>query len=134
MRWISVLYALALASSAAAQTHPCDEPPQTTAQKGSKLGFCHDLKDAEGFGLAVPGFVLYIDTQPIDLGSSLTPIGNPSSTGLYYFEVSLPTNYSRGIYSVWLVAYNVEGQSSPSPTIQWQIGGPPTSPKGPRVK
>src|SRR4051812_35065074 len=48
---------LLLAGDARAQqVHPCDEPPQTTPQKASRVGWCHDLRDDDGLPVAVVAF------------------------------------------------------------------------------
>lgn len=117
-----------------AQVHPCDQPDQTTATKGSKTGWCHDLKDADGFVVNANaiGFRLSVAGVLTDLGARV-PIGSPSQAGLYYFEASLPTATGRGLYPVYVEAYSAEGTSPPSTTITWQVGGPPNKPQKPRI-
>lgn len=124
---------LTCASPVVAQVHKCDEPEQTVATKGSKVGWCHDLKDADGFTVAPNevSFRLTINGAVTDLGPR-TPLGNPSASGLYYFEVALPSA-PRGLYPVSVVAYNAEGTSPASNVVTWQVGGPPNKPIRPRI-
>lgn len=124
--------AFVLVGSASAQTHPCDLPDQTTATKGSKLGWCHDMKDGDGLLISgAMGFRVSVNGTMSDLGL-LSPLGTPNATGLYYFEATLP-NAARGLYPVAVLAYDAGGLSSPSVTISWQVGGPPNRPQKPRI-
>lgn len=125
---------LVLPGAAHAQTHPCDAPPQTAPTKGSRIGWCHDRKDGAAlYQSGQLGFRLIIAGQSVDLGTALAPIGAANTSGLWYYETALPAG-NRGDYAVTLVAYSVEGESLPSTSIVWQIGGPPSVPKNPRVK
>lgn len=128
---MELLLSLLLASFIQAP-HPCDVTVTTSATKGDKVGWCHDLKDNNDLSDPSIGFKLYINTTLTNLGS-IPPIGPPSISGMYYFEVALPNGYSRGIYQVYLIAFNAEGDSSPSEVVGWQIGGPPNQPKKPRI-
>lgn len=121
--------------SLSAQTvHPCDVAPQTAPTKGTRIGWCHDRKDgATLYQQGQLGFKLIVSNQVVDLGAALVPVGAPSTAGFWYFETALPSG-SRGEYQVSMVAYSAEGESLPSTAIVWQIGGPPSVPKNPRVK
>jgi hypothetical protein len=121
--------------AAFAQTvHPCDQPIQTVATKGSRVGFCHDLRDDEGFTLpaSAVGFRLSVNGQVADLGS-LTPVGTPSASGSYYFVTDLPGGFSRGTFPVAVAAYTAEGTSAASNIALWQRGGPPNRPTNTRI-
>jgi hypothetical protein len=129
-----LLLLLLSAATVSAQTHPCDAPDQTVATKGSRLGWCHDRKDADGFAITQAiGWRVTVNGTVTDLGT-MQPIGtSPNSAGLWYFEALLPTGQPRGTYPVFVTAYSAEGPSLPSTTISWQIGGPPNKPVKPRV-
>lgn len=113
-------------------THPCDLPEQTTSTKGSTIGWCHDMKDDGGLIMQTIAFRVSINGVVTDLGEML-PIGNPSPSGMYYFQANLPNGLGRGLYPVYVTAYNNEGNSAPSNTVTWQIGGPPNKPTKPRI-
>ncbi len=124
---------LAAPAAAAGQAvHPCDQPAQTTPAKGSRIGWCHDLRDDDGLSVSALGFKVSIAGALVDLGT-MTPIGNPSAGGLYYFEAALPNGQPRGSFAVFVVAYNDEGVSAPSNAITWQRGGAPNKPTNPRI-
>lgn len=120
-----------------AQTHPCDQAPQTVPTKGSKIGWCHDRKDVDNllYAQGQLGFKIFLPGTVIDVGTAITPIGAPSASGMWYFEFPVSSaGTGRGEYSVSVSAYSAEGESLPSTSIVWQIGGPPSIPKNPRVK
>lgn len=113
-------------------THPCDLPDQGVPTKGNAVGWCHDMKDDGGLTLSSLAFIININGSPLDIGTQ-NPIGNPSASGLYYFQYPLPGGYGRGSYPVFVTAYTNEGASLPSNVVTWQIGGPPNKPVKPRI-
>jgi len=135
--WWVLVALLATPAAVSAQVHPCDAAPQATPTKGSRVGWCHDRKDVENllYQAGQLGFKIYYQNQIIDVGVSLQPIGSPSAAGLWYYEVPITNTLGgRGEWSIAVTAYSAEGESLPSTAIVWQIGGPPSVPKNPRVK
>jgi hypothetical protein len=126
-----------LALLSAPPQHPCDAILPTTAVKGSKVGFCHDMKDTDGLAItpASLAFRIVLNTGAVhDLGPR-TALGAANSIGEFYFEGPLPSGLPRGVYIVATVAYEIGGGASilSTDTAQWQVGGPPTKPTKPRI-
>lgn len=125
---LAALIVIGLAGRAYAQ-HPCDQPEQTVATKGGKIGFCVPVEDTQGVDWKV-----LINNSSITTLAVSAPVSTPSSSGLYYLEGSLPTSgLSRGIYEVRVYGINPDGQGPASDAKLWQIGGPPQKPQKPRI-
>lgn len=127
-RFLIALVMSVWAVPVSAQTHPCDQPDQTVATKGTRLGFCVPAEDLQA------GWRLLINGAQVTDWGILAPLGTPSATGQYYLEAPLPSSgYPKGIYSVQVVGYAPEGIGPASDTKLWQVGGPPVKPSKPRV-
>lgn len=123
-----VLLVLLNSVSSAAQSHPCDQPPQTVATKGSRVGWCVPVDDLQAnWHIVVNGAIKGI--------GQVAPVGNPSTAGLYYLEAPIPATVllPKGIYPVTVFGQNAEGNGPNSDPVLWQIGGPPTKPEKPRI-
>jgi excisionase family DNA binding protein len=121
-----VLLWLCVPSVAAAQTHPCDQPPQTVATKGGKIGWCVPAEDLQA------GWRANIGGTVVDFGT-IAPVGNPNASGQYYLEAAFIVTKPRGIYSVFVWGYDGTEAGPNSDTVLWQVGGPPAKPTKPRI-
>lgn len=123
----------AFAQTAPAQTHPCDAAPQTTAQKGTKVGWCASTKDSDGVVIDVYTFKVFVSNAVVATVTNAVPANaTPNAGGLIYFEYSLPT-LSRGTRPI-TVSQTLDGVESPqADPVQWQIGGGPVKPSAARV-
>src|SRR4030095_5887487 len=97
-----LLFVLLLLCPTIAWAHPCDDPPQTKATQGSKLGWCHDKKDSQGFVLPTMSFKVVLNGVTTVLGP-LSGIGAPSVSGQYYFEATFPVGLPNSQYPVSVV-------------------------------
>jgi hypothetical protein len=124
---LCVLYA----SSAVAQTHPCSLAEQTTATKGTRVGWCVPADDLTGVSWHVKISSNVVISVP---AGQLPPVGGPDpANGLYYLEVNLPSGYSKGLYPVAIYGQSADGTGPDSDTKMWQVGGPPVKPSKPRI-
>ena len=128
MRALMIVGLLAWAGVAQAQVHPCDQPEQTTATKGTRIGWCVSAED-----VTIPTWTLKVSAVLALVYDGLSPLGAPSSAGLYYFEAPLPTGYGRGTYPVAVYGTSEEGDGPDSDVKLWQVGGRPGKPQKPRV-
>ena len=125
-----------IATLDAGQAHPCDVvlPSPPVATKGNVVGWCHDMRDDNGYTFSSLGFRLLVNNaQVIELGVK-TPLGSPNAEGLYYFEATLPNGYGRGIYDVKIVTVTPgEADTTSVDYALWQVGGPANKAQKPRI-
>lgn len=113
---------LCFALAASAQTNRCDEPQgdqALTVPNGTptRVGFCHDLKDAAGTVIPQPVFIAM--TNLGDAPLTVVEVGSPLPDGRRWFE-SNPIPATQSI-TFRIVAENAQGRSLPSTLLSLTV-------------
>jgi hypothetical protein len=127
------------ASTAAAQTHPCDLPPVTVVQTNGPvaLSFCLAPADADGNPLplsAVSSVRITMDGTVVFNGP-LASTGAPAADGRGYFETPKTFTLTKGAHRMIVFASIADGEGPGSDPFDWTLKGvPPGKPivKGPK--
>jgi hypothetical protein len=110
MRILGVLVVVLVASSASAQTHPCDQPaPASVTVQSSgtyKPQFC--AKPADG----LEAFVIYLNGTASEL-RPLVMVAAPNAAGLALYEGPQDLRFPRGSYVVEVAVYNRQYEGGP---------------------
>jgi predicted phage tail protein len=117
-----------LAVPATAQTHPCDVLPPTSAtvtEGQVTIGWCHDLKDANGNTTTVAGWAFYANGVRTSL-SNVTTNNVPNAAGLIYFLAAV--NMPRGNYTIRMAAVNSIGEGALSDPFALAVVAPAAVP------
>jgi hypothetical protein len=109
--WI-VMALVLVPSLATAQTHPCDAAPVTNptvvVSGPVSLGFCVPSVDVLGDPTTLTSFRVQVDSVDVFTGP-LTPIGQPSTTGLNYYETPKTLVIKNGNHTAVVFASNAPG-------------------------
>lgn len=132
-KWASILFFAGLAitmgaSSASAQTHPCDQVvannPTIVVTGPVSVGFCFNGKDALGNPTTVTSFRVQVDAADVFTGL-LQPVGAPSSTGVSYYETPKTLTINRGSHTALVFVSNADGEGPASSPFAFNIRVPP---------
>lgn len=133
-----VLFALLVAAPVAAQTHPCDLPPQTTQQSvvagdPFTVSFCHDGKDANGNTVSITGWKLTRGTDaPISITPTATATKNSAGKTGYSITRSEAT-VGTVIYAINAVSGITDGTKASITFTVTPVLGPLVAPSNVRI-